>query len=204
MSVADDPGRYDVEIKRLLNRIHKLETQEDLIVFYGSSSMRLWVSMKDDLAPINALNLGFGGSSFEWCLYHFHTLFENITPQEVVLYVGDNDLGNDVPKESLIDSYLQLTDLIWSKFPGILIHYISIKPSPARDYLIPAIKWVNARIKEYTEQKENTSFINIYDSMLEKGHNPDTNYYLSDLLHLNRRGYEVWRKVVRKHFQLDP
>ena len=202
MSLADDPHRYDVEIKRLENRIGKHQKKDDLIVFYGSSSIRLWVHMKEDLAPLNVLNLGFGGSSFEWCMHHFSRLFENITPSQVVLYVGDNDLGNGAKKEDLVESYLQLREMIWRKFPNVIIDYISVKPSPARDYLIPTIKWVNKVIRDETEKHPNTHFINIYDSMLD-GHNPNTNYYLSDLLHLNRKGYEVWRGVVRKHFELD-
>lgn len=202
MSLADEPHRYDVEIKRLEKRIAKHEPKEDLIVFYGSSSVRLWVHIKDDLSPLNVLNLGFGGSSFEWCMHHFQKLFKNVTPKEVVLYVGDNDLGNGAKKEDLISSYLKLREMIWDKFPNVTIHYISIKPSPARDYLIPTIKWVNSAILKEIEDQKNAQFIDIYEGMLD-GHNPNTNYYLSDLLHLNRKGYEVWRGIVRKHFNLD-
>ncbi len=202
MKVTEDPHFYDLEIRRLQKRIEKRQNREKLVVFYGSSSLRLWVHMKEDLSPMNTLNLGFGGSSFLWCMHHFNTLFEGLAPHEIVLYAGDNDLGSGVEKEELPTRFRKLREQIRSKYPRTPIHFISIKPSPARDYLIPAIKWVNGEIEKEIEKDASMRFINIFDPMLE-GHHPNTAYYLSDLLHLNRRGYEVWKKVLREHFQLD-
>ncbi len=203
MELTADPHFYDLEIKRLLRRIQLHQKRDNLIAFYGSSSIRLWVHMKEDLNPLNTLNLGFGGSSFLWCIHHFPTLFAEIEPSEIVVYVGDNDLGRGTPKEEVMERYRALVRTIRGKYPEILIHFISVKPSPARDYLIPTIKWVNARIEAEILDSENMRYINIYDGMLSNGHQPDTSYYISDQLHLNRRGYVVWRKILRAHFNLD-
>ena len=95
-----------------------------------------------------------------------------------------------------------MKEKIRNRYPNMVIHYISIKPSPLRDYLIPIIKAVNKTINEDVDADDKMHYINVFDGMLD-GHNPDTSYYLSDLLHLNRRGYQVWKKIVREHFGLD-
>ena len=41
-------------------------------------------------------------------------------------------------------------------------------------------------------------FIDIYDSMLQNGKvRPEL--YLEDELHMNRKGYKIWKEVVKKH-----
>ncbi|MEM9326516.1 MAG: GDSL-type esterase/lipase family protein [Bacteroidota bacterium] len=202
MTFTDDPHFYDVEIAHLKEKIQQLERPAETTAFYGSSSFRLWLRMEEDLAPLDLINLGFGGSSFLWCMHHFPSLFSLFTPKQFVLYIGDNDLGQGVAKEEVVDRFYRMRAMVWDRFPGIKIHFVSIKPSPARDYLIPTIKWVNAQLREEVESHPDMEFINIYDSMLEQGHHPSTAYYLSDLLHLNKRGYVVWRERFREHFQL--
>jgi hypothetical protein len=34
----------------------------DPVVFYGSSTIRLWKGMKNDFNELNVINLGFGGA----------------------------------------------------------------------------------------------------------------------------------------------
>ena len=99
MEVTEDPNFYDHEIERLERRIATMPNEANPVVFYGSSSLRLWVRMTEDLSPMHPLNLGFGGSSFLWCMHHFHRLFQSINPKEIVLYVGDNDLGRGTGRE---------------------------------------------------------------------------------------------------------
>ena len=203
MVIPENPGHYDHEIKRLQRRISQHTNPHDLIAFYGSSSIRLWVHLKEDLAPLNVINLGFGGSSFIWCIYHFDTLFKDIEPKQIVIYVGDNDIGQGADAQTVFERFVELKQKIRKRYGSIKIHFMSIKPSPQRDYLIPVIKESN-RLIEGEVAKDGGRFINIYDKMLINGHNPSSSYFLSDLLHLNRRGYMEWKEVVRKHFQLDP
>ena len=201
MKVPEDIHFYDEEITLLERKIEALPAEEKVIAFYGSSSVRLWLRIAQDLEPLPLVNLGFGGSSYWWCIHHFDRLFRAWEPQEFVLYVGDNDLGQGCTREEVIEGYQLLKEKIRNRYPDILIHYVSVKPSPARDYLIPTIKSVNHAILEDVEADPQMRYIDIFDGMMD-GHNPNTAYFLSDLLHLNRRGYKVWRKIFREHFDL--
>src|SRR3954470_6470751 len=44
------------------------------VLFYGSSSIRLWKSMKEDFPGLNVLNHGFGGSTAPDALRYFDRL----------------------------------------------------------------------------------------------------------------------------------
>ena len=203
MNTPEDIHLYDEEISLLEKKIQALPKNQPVIAFYGSSSVRLWLNMARDLDPMPLINLGFGGSSYWWCLHHFDRLFNKTwEPKEMVLYIGDNDLGHGSTYHEVIEGYRSMKKKIRQRYPDMMIHYISVKPSPLRDYLIPTIKAVNKTIQEDVDTDDQMRYINVFDGMLD-GNNPNTSYYLSDLLHLNRRGYQVWKGIVRAHFGLD-
>ena len=99
---ASDELRWREEIEVLKDRVNKQSDQENLIAFYGSSSIRLWSWMARDLSPHKVINLGFGGSSYYWCDYFFDEIFNGLKPAKAILYAGDNDLGSGVPQDEIL------------------------------------------------------------------------------------------------------
>ncbi|WP_421875499.1 GDSL-type esterase/lipase family protein [Marinoscillum sp.] len=191
---------FESEIADLEKKIIDYPNKEDLIVFYGSSSIRLWDTLHDDMLPLNVLNLGFGGSSFSWCIYYFDRLFTKIKPKHIVIYVGDNDLANGIPPEKVVKKFRMLANLIRTAYPKIPMDFITIKPSPIRTYLLPEIKLTNSLIRKELMNVERASLINIFDSMLNEKGVARPELYLEDELHMNAKGYKIWKGVVRKHF----
>lgn len=200
MNTEDHPDVWHKEIERLLRRKKKLSSQENLIVFYGSSSIRLWVHLKSDLNPYNVLNLGFGGSTFAWCNYYFDTLFEDIIPKEIILYGGDNDLSNHSIELAVQDLELLLSK-IKRKYGNIKTALISVKPSPARGYLEPQIVKFNTLLRNKVESIEDGHFINIHSLMLDENGEARKELFLPDQLHMNRNGYIIWRDAVLNHLK---
>ncbi|WP_258101527.1 GDSL-type esterase/lipase family protein [Marinoscillum pacificum] len=193
---------FESEIEDLEKKIIDFPNKEDLTVFYGSSSIRLWESLEEDMAPLNVLNLGFGGSSFSWCIYYFDRLFTKIKPKHIVIYVGDNDLANGIPPEKVVKKFRTLASLIRTSFPHTPMDFITIKPSPSRTYLLPEIKLTNSLIRKELMNVEKASLINIFDSMLSENGVARPELYLEDELHMNAKGYKIWKGVVRKHFEI--
>jgi lysophospholipase L1-like esterase len=189
------PEPFEKEIQRLERRIMHHADQEGLIAFYGSSSIRLWVNIRKDLSPLNTLNLGFGGSTFDWMNYYAPRLFQKIIPQQVVLYGGDNDLSQGFSPVQIQQEFEKLLHFFRTRFPDTILHHISIKPSPYRIHQMSQIMETNQLLKQSNERQ-----INIYQTMLNGANVPDEAYFLKDLLHLNRKGYEVWKKEVRRYF----
>ena len=78
----------------------------------------------------------------------------------------------------------------------INIAYVSMKPSPARERLMPKFVEANKKIKVFLSDKENAAFINIYDALLNQQGKPDRSLFLEDLLHNNVNGYIVLQEIM--------
>ena len=91
---------YDNEVQQLETKIRQQPPADNRVVFYGSSSIRLWKTLADDFPEQNTLNLGFGGSTLAACAWFFERLVLPAKPKAIVFYAGDNDLGDSrLPEE---------------------------------------------------------------------------------------------------------
>tara|TARA_B100000941_G_C28431496_1_gene514503 strand:- start:121 stop:756 length:636 start_codon:yes stop_codon:yes gene_type:complete len=197
------PNYWDKEIKRLLKRIKTHNRKENLIVFYGSSTIRLWVHLSKDLSPHNVINLGFGGSSYAWCLRYFNILFDTITPQRIIFYAGENDLGEGLTIQQVLDNFRMLVEKAKLTFPKAKISVISIKPSPNRKRLSKKFIELNSMYKKYISSIEGGTYIDLYHPMLNQMGSIRSELYLSDGLHLSRLGYEIWSSELKKFLNLQ-
>lgn len=188
------------EIKILKQKVSELDNQDDLIVFYGSSSIRLWENINEDFSAFNVLNLGFGGSTYGWCNYYFLELFEGLSPSEIILYGGDNDLSNS-SVEKAISHLNKLLDKISNKYPQTKISIISVKPSPERNYLESQILNFNSKLRNITNSIRNGQFINIHSLMLDKDGFARKDLFTEDQLHMNEKGYEIWKNAISNHLK---
>jgi len=191
------------EVKLLNEKSKPYKDKENLIAFYGSSSIRMWENMGDDLAPHQVVNLGFGGSSYRWCNYFFEEVFEFINPKKIVLYAGDNDLGTETPLNEILGHILSLINKIKRKYGDIPIAIISVKPSPDRLNLKEKIEGLNAELLSITRNLDNGIYVNIYREMLNFDGTVRPELFLEDQLHLNLKGYELWKAVIKVLLDAD-
>ncbi len=196
--LEEPPAIWSNEIKRLKRRVQEMEDQRDLIIFYGSSSVRLWVGMKKDLAPFNVLNLGFGGSTYAWCIHYFNEIFEGARPNKIVLYAGENDLAQGKSPQEVVNDCNNLVQLILKKYPKVQLAFVSLKPSLEREEMIPQIIETNLLLSKYVISELNAQFINVFGQMITMDNRPKPELYLSDGLHLNKKGYAIWSEVIKK------
>jgi lysophospholipase L1-like esterase len=194
---------FEDEIQKLERKISRIEDHENLIVFYGSSSIRLWVKIEQDLAPLNVINLGFGGSSFDWMSHYYHRVFKDLHAVEVVLYGGDNDISNGSSALKIAHDFLKIKDQIESRYPQATIHGMTIKPSPAREPMLDKIKEANQLLKKAVTEGDKVRQINIFDPMLNDEGKANADLFMADQLHMNRKGYDIWTQVVRTYFGLE-
>lgn len=195
--IEEPPEIWRNEIKRLKRRVNTLENQNDLIVFYGSSSVRLWVGMKKDLAPFNVLNLGFGGSTYVWCIHYFDEIFKGAEPSKIVLYAGENDLAQGKSPQEVLNDCNQLVQMILKKYPEVELAFISLKPSLEREDMIPQIIETNLLLSKYAIGELNAQYINVFGQMITADNRPKPDLYMSDGLHLNKKGYTIWSEVIK-------
>lgn len=195
---------YHDDVVRLEKKIKKLPYKPKTI-FYGSSTFTLWDELEQLYKSYQPINLGFGGSTLAACNWFFDRVFKNIeNPDAVIIYAGDNDLGNGRHPEEVMAFLENLLVKITAKYGNIECTVISIKPSIARYNLLDSIHFTNGLIKELMATKENYSFVDIYDAILDDNKIPNKKYFEQDGLHFNSLGYEVIIEALKEQAEIIP
>lgn len=190
---------YEEEVRALEQRLQTSPIPPNPAAFYGSSTITLWSTLAADLAMPCALNLGFGGSTLEACAYFFERLVVPIHPAFLVVYAGDNDLGDGAKPESVLKSFRSLAEKVDRSLRGIPFAFISVKPSPARFGNIDRIRRTNDLIRLEIARRENSHFISVFEAMLDEEGNPRAELFLKDGLHLASAGYRLWSALLSSH-----
>ncbi len=187
---------YEDEVKRLEKERLQLN-YTPATLFYGSSSIRLWNTLKEDFKALDPVNLGFGGSTLAACTWFFDRIVAPYEPKSIVVYAGDNDLGDGRHPEEVFIFFQQLVQNIHNRFGEIPCFFISVKPSVARWKIVDNLKYTNSIIEnEIIRMDANWKFINIFNSMLDKNGYPAKEYFENDGLHLSSIGYSLWKEIV--------
>lgn len=167
-------------------------------VFYGSSSFRLWDTLAEDVDP-RVLNLGFGGSTLEACDYFFSRLVPPVHPRSLLLYAGDNDLGDGRSVDEVLGWYRSLAGKVEALPGGIPFGFVSVKPSPARVSILDRIRRFNSRVRSEIETRPSSYYVDVFTPMLDPAGKPRAEFFLEDGLHLNREGYRLWSRLLRPY-----
>ena len=187
---------YEADIKNLEAGISKL-TYTPKVLFYGSSSIRLWKTLDADFPELEPVNLGFGGSTLAACTYFFERIISQFNPEAIVLYAGDNDLGDGRRPEEVYIFFQEFAEKVQKRFGNIPCFFMSLKPSLARWALVDKFRTANQLIKAEIDQHDsNWHFINIFDKMIDASGTPNKELYDSDGLHLTPAGYQLWKDTV--------
>jgi lysophospholipase L1-like esterase len=172
------------------------------VLFVGSSSIRLWDSLEKQFDTLPGLTRrGFGGSRLSDCAAYLDRLVLAYQPRLVVLYAGDNDLNAGRTPQQVLQSYREFVQGVHQALPQTRIAYLSIKPSPSRAALLPAIRQANALIREHASHDARLDFIDVYQPMLGADGQPRAELFREDRLHLNAQGYALWHDVIATHLR---
>jgi lysophospholipase L1-like esterase len=194
---------YEDEVKRLENDVKKLGYAPET-VFYGSSSMRLWTTLYDDFKHIKPINLGFGGSTLAACVWFFERLMQPYNPKRLIIYAGDNDLGDGRHPEEVLIFFQELAVKVEKRFGDIPCFYISLKPSPSRLGIIDQYRYTNNLIEnEIVKFDNNWQFVNVFKEMVDANGKPKGEYYVKDGLHLTGAAYKLWSDVVNNSIAVN-
>lgn len=189
---------FDDEVLQIRQRYARVDPPANPVLFYGSSSMRMWRSLPTDFPDLPLVNHAFGGSTLGWCIHYLPALVYPFNPKALVLYAGDNDLGNGLSPEKVRHELSFLVGCVRNKLgEDLQITFMSIKPSPAREYLRPQIRRANHLCWELCRQQKNMGYIDIHHAMLNQQNKPRRELYAPDLLHLSDAGYRLWARLLR-------
>lgn len=166
------------------------------ILFTGSSSIVKWTTLKADFPGKIILNRGFGGSELSDLLHYADRIVVPYEPSRIVIYGGENDLQQGQTPAAVLATFRSLCEKVHTALPSARIAFISLKPSPSRAKILPAVIEANRLIAAECARDPRRVFIDIYPSMLGADGQPRRELFVTDMLHLNADGYAVWRPLV--------
>jgi len=181
-------------------RLDKTQTYaEDAILFIGSSSIRLWKTLEEDMKPYPVIQRGYGGAHFRDMFFFTDRILADHPLSMVVCFVA-NDIsgsGKDGTPQEVLKLFKYFIKQVRAKHPSIPIMQVAITPTQSRWRLWPQINVVNQLIKAYCEKTENLYFINTVPEFLDEHGKPKPQWFVGDQLHLNKKGYEVWNRIIK-------
>ncbi|MFM8337182.1 MAG: SGNH/GDSL hydrolase family protein [Opitutaceae bacterium] len=166
------------------------------ILFAGSSSIVKWTTLKTDFPGKVILNRGFGGSELSDLLHYVDRVVIPCAPSRIVIYSGENDLQQGQTAVAVHATFRSLCERIHVALPKTRIAFISLKPSPSRPKILPAVIEANRLIAAECARDPRRVFIDVYPAMLGADGQPRRELFVADMLHLNADGYAVWRPLV--------
>jgi lysophospholipase L1-like esterase len=200
VAAAQDPTRFQKEIDaiKINDTAYKNKT---VILFTGSSTIRMWKSLKMDFEDKPVVNHGFGGSEMSDLSYYANDLILSYQPSQIFIYEGDNDISAGKSTQQIIATADSLLEKIRQKMPQVPVYFISAKPSKARWHLQKEYMDFNSSLKSFVSKKKNVYFVDLWKPMIGANGIVLQDIFIEDGLHMNAKGYAIWKKEIGKHLK---
>lgn len=171
------------------------------LVFTGSSSIRLWQTLAADFPGVPVLNRGFGGSQIRDAVWHADEVAIRYRPRRILLYAGDNDVAEGRTPQQVLADFQAFVARVRRDLPDTPVAFIAIKPSPARVAMLDTQRRANALVRAWAARTRRVDYIDVYTPMLDAGGRPRGELFVEDGLHMNQRGYALWRRVIAPYLR---
>jgi len=166
------------------------------VLFVGSSSIRLWTSLAQDMAPLPVINRGFGGSKISEVNSYFDRIVTPYRPRAIVFYAGENNIDANEAPEAVAEQFRQFMALKRQRLGKTPVFYISAKPSKLRFNQFARQTELNNAVRSFVASSSDLTYIDVVAPMLVNGQPRDI--YVQDGLHMSPAGYAIWTGLVRE------
>ncbi len=194
--------RYQHDIDKYQEENRKLTDFSCDVLMLGSSSINLWNNIYNDLAPLKIIRRSYGGSTIRDQIYNYNTIARGYHPKKIAVYV-ENDLGGNerITIGECYDLYRLFFQMLRRDYPEAVICYISMKPSFAKADQLKDQLVFNALMEDYVRNAKGFEYIDITAGMYDEKGNLREDIFIEDRLHLNQKGYDIWKEVIRPVLQ---
>ena len=165
------------------------------VLFVGDSSIRLWTTLAGDMAPLAVINRGFGGSQIPHINRYFGRIVRPYRPKAIVFYAGENDLASGKTPNVVFAHFERFMRLKTKALGETPVYFISVNPSKALFSQLATQREFNAKVEKLSKGRNDLAYVDVATPMMEGGR-PKDGIYVGDGLHMNAKGYAIWKQVV--------
>jgi lysophospholipase L1-like esterase len=188
------------------------------VYFEGDSITRRWGTSDEQYKHFlenwrqnffgwNAADFGWGGDTTQNILWRLmNGELDDVHPKIIVLLAGTNDVGKESPTgedDPRIDETARgikaILDLCRRKAPGATIILMGIMPRNDNMAVMTIINRINERIAKFADAKR-IRYLNVNDKLADKDGKLYEGMTVSDGLHLDVKGYQVWADALKPVF----
>ncbi len=197
---------FEKEILNLELLDFKNKADKNDLLFIGSSSIRLWNNIENDMQPYSSVKRGYGGAHYYDLIHFTDRLITNHSPKAILVFVanditGSNDMiktNNDLSPKEVKKLFKYCYKSIRKIRKQVPVFVIETTPTPARWDVWDKISEANDLINRYCESKINLHFITTRDKFIDVNGLPIKSFFISDKLHLNKKGYKLWSDIIKE------
>jgi hypothetical protein len=197
--LKDIRQRWSTEIKAF-DALNKAGLPKDPILFYGSSSIRLWENIQTDLTPLSVVRRGYGGASLHDASYFAKRVLYPIDYRALVLFIGNDIWGNEFDKTPAEMRKLMkyIIGVSRKHRPNAEIFLIEVTHVPARAHLMAEWDAANEMLKELAKSNDDLHFIRTKDLYVKPNGEIRAELFRDDDIHQNDQGYELWKVRIKR------
>lgn len=197
LSNAQQTNGFTDEVTALSKKYDTLwDSTKESIVFTGSSSIRMWKTLKELFPDKQIINTGFGGSQATDLLFHLEPLVLRYKPKKVFIYEGDNDISAKKKPKEVIATTLEIIENIHALNSATAIVLIGAKPSISRWKLRGRYKKLNRKLERLSKDNSLITYVDVWFPMLNRN-KLKQDLFIADGLHMNEKGYNIWYETLK-------
>lgn len=197
--------KWTVEIAKL-RQLDEAETYPDnAVLFIGSSSIRLWNSIAEDVAPLVPIRRGFGGARSVDLAVFAPELLQAHRYAALVVFVANDISGEEGKADHRPEDVVAWLREVWQASrqhqPDAPLLLIEITPTASRRHVLEQQRDLNHRLRNWTLREPNVYFLPTAEYFLDAQDEVRSELFVEDRLHLSREGYRVWGSLIRRRLQ---
>ena len=186
---------------RGLNQISVLEPD---IIFIGDSIVEYYPLQELFGTAKTIVNRGIRGYQTRLLLENLDAHLYGDAVDQIVLLIGTNDIGKDIPMNEALDNLERVIQSIAREYPLSQIKLLSILPvNEGEKYKQTVYIRTNEKIREWNQAYEalasaymQVDFVPVYDSLTDTEGQLKKDY-TTDGLHLSVAGYQVLSEALK-------
>lgn len=190
---------WEPEIEKLTAKGQTEQYSNDAVIFAGSSSIRLWNTLAEDMKPYDVIQRGYGGAKLSDFAVYSEKIFSPLPGRALVMFIANDITGSDKDKspEEVKKLFLNVVKTFRKSHPGAPVFWIQVTPTSSRWKVWPKIMEANELIRQTCEKGNNLYFIRTDSAFLNEKGLPKDELFVADKLHLNPDGYRIWTGIIK-------
>ena len=188
---------------RELNQVSVIEPD---IIFIGDSIVEYYPLQELFGTEKTIVNRGIRGYQTKLLLENLDAHLYGGAVDQIVLLIGTNDIGKDVPMNEALDNLERVIQSIARNYPLSQIKLVSILPvNEGEKYKQTVYIRTNEKIREWNQAYEaltsaymQVDFVPVYDSLIDTEGQLKKDY-TTDGLHLSVAGYQALSEALKTY-----